>query len=425
MGVVYARKALTQVLQGVSVAQPYSRRSFIVGVLTCGSVTASATYLLSDPGPDITLRIGSGSDDSGGRELLIRQWNAAHPEATATIVEFGSSTSDQRVELRDAARTHAVDIVNLDVIDVPAFAQDGLIEPIDVSTIALSYLSKTLETCRWNGREYAVPFNSDVGVLYRRAPGGQPPDAKTPQLSDFLTERPPGTLLMQLKPANSASDEAFVVNVLELVSTLDDGLIGEKGMLSQLPPIEAVDRWRTVFERIRSALEAGRLAPTDTEQAGTDAFNEGGPGFLRNWPTEWPELEAHRRERTPGDRLDVLPLPHGVLGGQNLALVSGGPHRRQALELIKFLTAPESQKVLAMHGFVPTHLRAYDSEAGVTRMVPHLGALRDAVEESQLRPIHPGYREFAAVVREHAYAALWEGKRVERDFLDAMYRALS
>ncbi len=118
---------------------PYSRRSFIVGVLTCGSVTASATYLLSDPGPDITLRIGSGSDPSGGRELLIRQWNAMHREAKAEIIEFGTSTTDQRERLRDAARTHAVDIVNLDVIDVPAFAQDGLIEELDLST---PYLSK-------------------------------------------------------------------------------------------------------------------------------------------------------------------------------------------------------------------------------------------------------------------------------------------
>ena len=41
----------------------------------------------------------------------------------------------------------------------------------------------------------------------------------------------------------------------------------------------------------------------------------------------------------------------------------------------------------------------------------HLGVLRDAVENSRLRPIHPGYRDFSAVIREHAYAALWESWR--------------
>jgi multiple sugar transport system substrate-binding protein len=404
---------------------PYSRRSFIVGVLTCGSVTASATYLLSDAGSDITLRIGSGSDDSGGRQLLIDQWNAAHPEARATIIEFGTSTTDQRVELRDAARTHAVDIVNLDVIDVPAFARDRLIEPIDVRRVSLPYLSRALETCRWDGREYAVPFNSDVGVLYRRAPAGDAPPAQPPRLAEFLTEATPGAVLMQLQPTNSASDEAFVVNVLELVTTLDEGLLDDQGLLAEISPDEAVGRWNTRFNVIRNSLRAGRLRPTDTEQAGTDEFNEGGIGFLRNWPTEWPELEAYRREKTPGERLDVLPLPGGVLGGQNLAVVSGGPHRGPALELIKFLTAPESQKVLALHGFVPTHLRAYDGDAGVNRLVPHLGVLRDAVENSRLRPIHPGYRDFSAVIREHAYAALWEDRQVGRDFLNAMQQALS
>ncbi|WP_033340429.1 extracellular solute-binding protein [Catenuloplanes japonicus] len=401
---------------------PYSRRSFIVGVLTCGSVTASATYLLSDPGPDITLRIGSGSDPSGGRELLIRQWNAMHREAKAEIIEFGTSTTDQRERLRDAARTHAVDIVNLDVIDVPAFAQDGLIEELDLST---PYLSKALETCRWNGRQYAVPFNSDVGVLYRRAPAGQERPGKEPVLLDFLGDASPGSLLMQLQPSNSASDEAFVVNVLELAQAYQRTLFDTNGRPAQKPPKDGVDSWNLLFTQIRTSVDAGRLLQMDTEQASTDAFNEDKADFLRNWPTAWPALEASRREKERGDRLDVLPLPGGVLGGQNLAVVSGGPHRRQALELITFLTSPESQKVLALHGFVPTHLGAYDDDVGVSRMVPHLNMLRDAVEGSRLRPMHPGYRAFSAVIREHAYAALWEDVSIERDFLNAMQQALS
>jgi multiple sugar transport system substrate-binding protein len=404
---------------------PYSRRSFIVGVLTCGSVTASATYLLSDPGPDITLRIGSGSDDSGGRKLLIRQWNETHPESTAEIIEFGTSTTDQREQLRNAARTHAVDIVNLDVIDVPAFAQDGLIEPIDISELPLSYLSKTLETCRWAGREYALPFNSDVGVLYHSAPMSQARPAVAPVLNDFLGDKAPGTVLMQLQPSNSASDEAFVVNVLELVNARDTVLFDERSMPSQQPPDDATRSWNLVFDAIRTSVGAKRIKQRDTEQASTDAFNDHEADFLRNWPTEWPELEAFRRREERGDRLDLLPLPGGVLGGQNLAVVSGGPHRRRALDLIRFLTSAESQKVLAMHGFVPTHLGAYDKDAGVNRMVPHLDLLRDAVEGSWLRPIHPGYRDFSAVIREHAYAALWEDVRIERDFINAMNQALS
>ncbi|MDR7277922.1 extracellular solute-binding protein [Catenuloplanes atrovinosus] len=401
--------------------QPYSRRSFLVGVLTCGSITASATYLLSAPGPPITLRIGSGSDDSGGRETLIRQWNVAHPEAQAAIVPYGSSTSDQRVELQNAARDHTVDIVNLDVIDVPAFAEEGLIEPIDVPHNR-AYLSKPLQTCQWQGRDYAVPFNSDVGVLFRRGPGG----TTEPRLAEFLTERNPGTLLMQLSPANSASYEAFVVNVLELVATLDSGLLREEdGLLSQLPPDEALIRWRTVLNTIRNSLTAERLIAADTEDSATDRFNEGEADYLRNWPTAWPALEAYRRDKAPADQLDVLALPQGMLGGQNLALVAGGPHRDQAWRLIEFLTGPESQKVLAMHGFVPTHRRAYDDNVGVVRAVPHLGLLRDLVEGARLRPIHPGYRAFADVMVRHALPALRDGRPVEREFIDAMHRELS
>ncbi|GAB7047115.1 extracellular solute-binding protein [Catenuloplanes indicus] len=405
-------------------AQPYSRRSFLIGVLTCGSITASLTYLLSSPARNVTLRIGSGSDSSGGRETLIRQWNVAHPEAEAAIVPYGSTSSDQRIELQNAARTHSVDIVNLDLVDVPEFAKEGLIEPIEIPHNR-AYLSKPLETCRWQDRDYAVPFNSDVGVMFRRVPGDD--DQAVPRLADFLTDRAPGTLLTQLAPANSSAEEAFVVNVLELVSTLDPGLIREEdGLLSQLPPDEAVLRWRTVLHTIRNSVLAGRLRTTGSEQEATDQFNKGTTGYMRNWPTAWPQLEANRRASTSsGDRLDLLPLPKGMLGGQNLALVRGGPHREQAWRLIEFLTAPESQKVLALHGFVPTHRRAYDDNAGVVRVVPHLGLLRDLVEDSRLRPIHPGYRTFAGVVKRYALAALRDNQQVDREFVDAMHRALS
>src|SRR5690606_19835693 len=94
-------------------AERYSRRDFLIGVLACGTLTAGSLYLL--PGgrsiPAIELTLVTGADDTGARDLLIEMWNRANPSATVRTIVVQGDTGDQRRAMVDLARSGRADIL--------------------------------------------------------------------------------------------------------------------------------------------------------------------------------------------------------------------------------------------------------------------------------------------------------------------------
>ncbi len=108
---------------------------------------------------------------------------------------------------------------------------------------------------------------------------------------------------------------------------------------------------------------------------------------MRNWPVGYRAVD--RAERAEPDTMEfrVGPLPVGILGGQNLAVATDTPYRAEAERVVRFLTGIPAQKLLATFGFAPTAVDAYTDPA-VKAAIPHLTAIRNAVEQSRPRPPH-------------------------------------
>jgi ABC-type glycerol-3-phosphate transport system substrate-binding protein len=406
------------------VPEQYSRRSFLTGVLACGTLSATAAYLL--PGgrsaPAVELRLATGEDPTGGRNVLFDMWNRANPAVTARADTINSGTGDERAVMLSRAQAGEADIVNLDVIHIPEFAAKGLITPIPLVN-SLEFLEPTLRMCRVPGqpdRYWAAPFNTDVGMLFQRRPDEHPTEPR-PLAEVVDTQVADGShqFVAQLRAAASTSDEAFVINVLEHALSRDPRILGDDGM----PDVDLV-RWQRALRPLKDALAAGRFAPSDTEDNSREVFNREQRRYMRNWPVKFRELQRARDADATAARLQVDPLPTGILGGQSLALVAGSPHAAQAIELIHFLTDEPAQKVLAAHGLPPTRIAAY-SDPNLEVLVPHLSAIREAVEKSRPRPIHPNYREFARAVHTHANAYLADGTELTLEFITDIRNALS
>jgi multiple sugar transport system substrate-binding protein len=97
---------------------------------------------------------------------------------------------------------------------------------------------------------------------------------------------------------------------------------------------------------------------------------------------------------------NALLLPRGVLGGYNLALVENGRNREEALNLLKFLTGSEAQRILAFAGFLPTHAPLYkaENEQRIADISLDFPLAQRAIESSIVRPIIPRYQEFSGDV---------------------------
>lgn len=263
---------------------------------------------------------------------------------------------------------------------------------------------------------WAVPFNADVGMLFRRIVDKRALD-DTPTLKEALAAGR-RQLVGQLDTGGSQTDEAYVVNVLEHAIAQDDAVLGEDGTISF-----SLGQWRTALEPLAEALRGRQVWAEAGEDSATATFSRQNLTYLRNWPVNYRALDRSERLKPDTAEIRVGPLPVGILGGQSLAVAKDTEHRREAEQAIHFLTDTSAQKLLTTFGFAPTGLDAYiDPELETS--TPHLKTIRNAVDQSRPRPAHPRYADFARKFKEHTYAYLYAGEQLSQRFIKDMQEAL-
>jgi multiple sugar transport system substrate-binding protein len=396
-----------------AMADLYSRRSFLAGVLAAGSLSTTAAYLFTRRS-SVTLKLVTGADSTGGRRLLITMWNELNPSTTIEVEEITSSTNDQF----DKFTGNHADIYNLDTIHIPRFADAGRIRPVTPEG-DLSLLTPVRRICEVDGSpgEYwAVPFNTDVGMLFRRITDKRVPD-DAPSLKQVLAEAPQ-QFVGQLATGGTQTGEAFVVNVLEHALAQDETILAEDGTMSF-----SLGQWRTALQPLAEAVRQRRVLAEAGEENTTKTFHDRNLRYMRNWPVEYRALDRAERTKPDTAEIRVGPLPVGILGGQSLGIAEDTRHRSEAERAVRFLTDIPAQKLLATFGFAPTGIDAY-TDSSVQAVIPHLGEIRNAVERSRPRPIHHNYAEFATRFKEHTEKYLYGGQDLSDEFVRDIRGAL-
>lgn len=356
--------------------------SLLLAVTACtgGSGTAAA------PSPDVAgdIVVAGGRDvtgQNGIRQQLIDDWNEREKKANsgyrARLVELPGSADEQRSQLLGALQSGSAvyDVVNLDVTWVPEFAAAGLIRPLPRDVLDGDHIKSVADTARWGDEVYAVPFNSDVGLLYYRrdlleAAGVQRTDLSAGldwgQLEDLIEEideHPAVGAYQKGWTTQLAPYEGRTVNAVEAFASATEGFhfTGADGHydadIAQLTAGVAELRRRT-----ESPYTLQDAVHSD-EAATMSDFADGRTAFLRHWPYAYRTLHQSFSEQ----QLGVAPLPgRAVLGGQNLAVTEGSQRAQKATELIRYLTGPESERCLLDAGFAATRTSAYTKDIRCT-----------------------------------------------------------
>ncbi|MER6847999.1 extracellular solute-binding protein [Streptomyces flaveolus] len=330
--------------------------------------------------------VASGRDvtgKNGVRQRLIDAWNARQEKAgsgyRARLVELPGNADEQRSQLLGALQSGsaAYDVVNLDVTWVPEFAAARLIGPLPASLLDQDVIAPVASTARWDGEVYAVPFNSDVGLLYYRRDHLRQAGVQHTDLSggvDWKRLRKLIETLNDHKPAGYekgwttqlAAYEGRTVNAVEAFASAapEVTLTDEDGHYDA-----TVEELTQGIAELRRRTEAPYILPDaahSDEAASLGDFAAGRTAFLRQWPYAYPTLS----QTFPGDRLGVTALPgRAVLGGQNLAVTSASQRSGKAADLIRYLTGKESERCLLDAGFAATRTSAYVDDS-VTCAVP-------------------------------------------------------
>ncbi|MFD0718114.1 extracellular solute-binding protein [Streptomyces globosus] len=337
-----------------------------------------------DPPGDIVLASGVDVTGRGGiRRQLVEEWNrqqaAAGNRWRARLVDLPGSADQQRSQLLGALQSGsaAYDVVNLDVTWVPEFAAAELVRELPGSLVDdQDVIASVAATAKWGGKVYAVPFNSDVGLLYYRRDYLKSAGVTDIELGKDKDSR--WSVVQQLtedlgaagrKPAPAyekgwtaqldASYEGLTVNGIEAFASAVDGLRLTDGAGRYSGTPEVLEEG---LEELRSRTQAAYTLPDSARSDEADSladFARGRTAFLRHWPYAYGALH---QSLTP-EQLGVAPLPgRAVLGGQNLAVAKDSPRAGAAADLVRFLTGRESERCLLDAGFAATRHSAYKDD---------------------------------------------------------------
>ena len=353
----------------------------------------------------------TGRDDSFGRQRseLIQEWNETHKANPVQVVELPPVADAQRTEMIARAKGGSgVDVMNLDVTWTAEFAKAGYLAPISESpTAAEDFLAGPLDSCRGDdGRLWALPFNTDLGLLYYRPdliralldrPSAEPPHTWKDLEADVRAIRSknyPGPAYV----GQFADYEGLTVNALELIRGAGGEVVDSHGSVTA---DEHLDSIQTAFSRL-GVLANG--LPGQTEDESSESFRAGGAVFMRNWPRAYLTLAAPGEDGRPAPEVGVVTLPDnsGILGGQNLAISSSSERPRAARALVDFLTSSRSEQLLFERGGLPAARSVVYEDPVVRQRYPFADALRTGLDRAVPRPRLVHYARFSEVFRQTA-----------------------
>jgi multiple sugar transport system substrate-binding protein len=335
---------------------------------------------------------------------LLREFEQRHPGVTVRSepLPWTADVQHQFFVINLEGRSAGFDVLMLDVIWVAEFARAGwLVDLSERWTPAerQTHFPTTVEAALHDGRAWAVPWVTNVGLLYYRADllarhGLAPPDSYEalaaqaarivaaegdPRLAGFVWQ--------------GKQYEGVVVNVLESLWAAGTDVVGPAG---EIFPDEARAREALAFRR--ALLTSGVSPPLVTaadEEISRREFGAGRAVFLRNWPYALTLFEAGGSPVR--GRVGVAPLPGGgALGGAHLGINRATRHPDAAWQLVQFLTRPEAQRAIAeATGLHPTRPALLETPA-----------LREIVRQARPRPVSPWYQVLSATLQPELSAVL-------------------
>ncbi len=379
--------------------------------------TVASPLLRDDEGlePGELVIVSSVDESQGGqRQKLIDQWNSMHGGRNRAVLRSVHRSPEKAHDDIFGAGPD-VDIYNLDVTWTAEFVAAGRIRPLDrerLERLALldGFLEEPLATGTYDGVRYALPFNTDAGLLYYRTyeQGGRTWPEPPAGWDDIRNAgdrmlRSGGDPKLEAGYAAQLDEKAEILTVTALEAIWAEGgdVVDDNGAV--VIDTDAAERG---LRRLKDGLEPGSrplILPesrTFDEKTSTKAFGDGRVLAMRNWPVAYRDLEPVSRSNA-SFRFGVTTVPgkRSVLGGQNLAVASSSAQPRAAQALIEFLTGERSQQILFEHGgFAATREIVY-RDKNVTTKYPYANTLLEAIRRARPRPETPHYTDFSIEFR--------------------------
>lgn len=367
----------------------------------CGSGDGGAVTLnflgTLDPGGTNTRAAKECGDQSGGRYVIKQVPVANNADATRELVVRRLAAGDRNI-----------DIVNMDTIWTPEFAEAGWLLEL-TGTAEQDALQDVLDgpkaSAQWKGKTYAVPLNTNVQLLwYRKDLVPTPPETWDEMIA--MAKRLPAGEGNILEQGNKY--EGYVVWFNNLVASAGGTIVDPDGR----PTLDAAAV--KAAQIIKDVAASGRADPslsTAQEDPSRLAFEAGKGAFLLNWPYVYAaaraDAESNPTTKKVFENMGYARWP-GVnkgepsrvsIGGANLGIPKTGRHPDLATEAALCMTSAKWQAEEAINEGLPPVMNSTYDDPEVREVYPFADLLREQIKDAVVRPATPSYSDVTLAIQ--------------------------
>jgi multiple sugar transport system substrate-binding protein len=357
----------------------------------------------------------AGKDTSGKYPAVIKKWNTAHPDEKVSLIELPEAADAQRSAFVTnlQAKSDRYDVMGIDVVWTAEFAKSGWLLALDEGQFPVNEMLKpAVDTGRFEGKLWAVPYDTNGGLFYYRKDILDKAGKQPPKTFDELKALCPVAQQnnMDCYAGQFAKYEGLTVNFAEAVQAAGGEIMTDNGTKVALgaPAVQGLSFLADGFKQ----GYIPKQAITFQEEPSRRAFMSGKLLFLRNWPYVYGSAsESDPANKVKGkfgaeQLIGFTGVGASSLGGLNFAVSAFSKKQKSGVEFAKFATSEENAKeMVGLTGNAPAWPSLYDDPELVKKFA-FLPTLKKGMEVAKPRPLTPYYQEVTTAIQEDAYAAL-------------------
>lgn len=361
-----------------------------------------------DEGAVPTLRWFTFQEPGGAFDEIAQGCTEAAEGRYRIQVEVLPSSADQQREQlvrRLAASDSSIDLMGMDVIWTPEFAEAGWILPWEgdaAATVTEGRLEPTVQSATYEDTLYAAPFYTNTQLLWYRSDLMDEPPATWDELLEISeqlgADGEPDDIQVQ---ANRY--EGLTVFFTTLLGSAGGEVIDDEGNVALAD--EPTERALEVLRDVTTAGGAPANVSTSTEDTARLGFEIGESAFMLNYTFVY----ASARDNAPDifEVMEAAPFPEVTegepsqvtIGGLNVGVGAYSEHPDLAFEAAACIVQPDNQITTAeLGGLPPASEELYDDPA-VQEVFPFADALRETLANATQRAQSPAYNDISLAIQ--------------------------
>ena len=352
------------------------------------------------------IRFAVQADPTDALASIVEAFNNSSEkyEAEAIVLTNDSGNMHDQIVNSLSSKSGEYDVLSMDVVWAGEFAAAGYLEPLDTfikdaGWKPTDFNAGSMASGKYKGKNYVLPYFSDLGFLYFRNDIVSAEDAAMVEGGEYTMAD-----LLALAEKYAGEGETKFGHVYQ--SKQYEGLTCNVN--------EFTNNWQDVEAglKLMKDFADSKATPDDiltyTEGETHNAFLNGESVFARNWPY-MNGMAASGDYNVKIDQVGIAPLPNGgTVGGWILGVNANSENMEGAKAFIKFIAGPEGQMLNAtIGGYMPGFNALLEDDAVLNaNALLSNPSFQKALQLTIARPVVANYSEVSDSIQVKAHEYL-------------------